>query len=201
MPRLCVGLTGGIASGKSLAGRLFQDLSVAVIDADQVSRDLVAPGSDGLREIVSTFGEDVLDDSGSMDRARMRERVFGDAEQRSKLEAILHPRIAAELQARRDRAIGPYCILMVPLLARLPVIQQLAQRILVVDCPVELQRQRLLQRDAISAELADAMIAAQASREQRLALADDVITNDRDIAHVAAQVADLHGQYLTLAGS
>ncbi|PKV14101.1 dephospho-CoA kinase [Xanthomonas prunicola] len=179
MSDFIVGLTGGIASGKSALAAEFEKLGVPVVDADLVARQVVAPGP-VLDAIVAQFGAEVLLTDGTLDRQTLRQRVFADTAQRRVLEAITHPAIRSELQRAALAAPAPYTIVAIPLLAEVGgrAGYPWLDRILVVDVPVALQHQRLMQRDAATAELADRMIAAQATREQRLAIADDVVRND-----------------------
>jgi len=195
-----VALTGGIASGKSETARRFAALGASVIDADVVAREIVQPGMPALEEIAATFGEQILDASGSLERAEMRTLIFGDAEARRKLETILHPRVRAEILVRTDAAQGPYVLLVIPLLVETAGYEW-ADRVLVVDLPREQQLARAIARDRMSPALAEAMINAQASREQRLAAADDVIDNSGAPAALDAQVAMLHRKYLDLAAA
>lgn len=195
---LTVGLTGGIASGKSLAATAFAALGTPVINADQVARDVVAPGTEGLRRIRERFGAAFIQADGQLDRRRMREHVFADPQARRDLEAITHPAIGTRLQQWRDAQTAPYCVLDVPILVE-SGLDRLADRILVIDAPVTLQVERLVGRDRISAELAAQMLAAQASREQRLARADDVIVNTGAPEAVGQAVAQLHAFYQELA--
>ena len=196
-----VGLTGGVASGKSAVAGLFARLGIVVADADVAARAVVEPGQPGLANVVAAFGTDVLDASGRVDRARLRARVFNDAEARRQLEGLLHPPIRMALREAAEAAPGPYVIVAIPLLAEgggrdaYPWLD----RILVVDAPIELQRSRLMARDGIDAALADRMLAAQAGRRQRLAIADDVIVNDGAIEALAPQVEALDRQYRRLA--
>ena len=196
-----IGLTGGIASGKSALEKAFAKQGVVVADADQLAREVVAPGEPALAAVVERFGRDVLQADGQLDRAALRVRVFGDPDQRRALEAILHPAIRARLEAICRAAPGPYAIAMVPLLtegggrAAYPWLH----RILVVDTPAAVQKARLMQRDGIDATLADQMMAAQASRAERLALADDIVVNDGDIHHLQHAADALHLRYLALA--
>lgn len=196
-----IGLTGGIASGKSALEKAFAAHGVVVADADLIAREVVAPGEPALAAVVEHFGAGVLQADGQLDRAALRVRVFGDPEQRRALEAILHPAIRARLEAICRAAPGPYAIAMVPLLtegggrAAYPWLH----RILVVDTPAAVQKARLMQRDGIDATLADQMMAAQASRAQRLALADDIVVNDGDIHHLQHAADALHLRYLALA--
>jgi len=192
-----VALTGGIASGKSAIADRFAALGASVLDADLVARELVLPGSPALAEIVESFGADVLDANGALDRGAMRARIFSDADARRRLEAILHPRIRATLRERACAAEGPYVLLVIPLLAESGRYDWV-DRVLVVDTPREVQRQRLLARDGITEALADSMIDAQASRERRLALADDVIVNDATLAEAQVRIAALHAYYVSL---
>jgi dephospho-CoA kinase len=196
--KLTVGLTGGIASGKSLVGELFHRQGVALVDADQVARDVVAPGQPGLAALVQRFGAAILEPDGSLARRRMRERVFADDGERTALEAILHPLIHAELARRRDALPGAYGLLMIPLLARTGM-RALVNRVLVVDAPEEMQLERLARRDGITRDLAQRMLAAQDTRPQRLAIADDVLLNDGPAARLEGLVAQLHGHYLGIA--
>lgn len=195
---LTVGLTGGIASGKSLAATAFAALGAPVINADQVARDVVAPGTEGLRRIRERFGAAFIQADGQLDRRRLREHVFADAQARRDLEAITHPAIGARLRQWRDAQTAPYCVLDVPILVE-SGLDRLADRILVIDAPVAVQVERLVERDRISAELAARMLAAQASREQRLARADDVILNAGAPDAVGEAVQRLHAFYLELA--
>lgn len=189
-----VAITGGIASGKSTVGALFAQLGAAVIDADQVARDVVALGSPGLAQVAAHFGDAVLDTAGGLDRAGMRKRIFNDASARADLEAIVHPLIRAELLRQRDASQAAYVMLMLPIFKRM-ALQAEVDRILVVDAPTETQRQRLVARDGNSAELAGQIIAAQESRAERLALADDVIENHATEQALSAQIQRLHQHY------
>jgi len=196
----CVALTGGIASGKSAVCDRFATHGVEVIDADVVARDLVAPGMPALREVVATFGAAMLDSRGGLDRAAMRERVFADTNARRRLEAILHPRVRAVLRERASTVRGPYVMLAIPLLVESGGDYRWVDRVLVVDVPREVQHARLIARDGITDALADSMLDAQASRKQRLAIADDIIVNDGTLADLDQRVAALHAKYLALAG-
>ena len=197
---MVVGLTGGIGSGKSTVSRLFEQLGVPVVDADVVAREVVEPGQPALAEVVAAFGEGVLAGDGRLDRARLRELVFASPERRRELEGILHPRIREEM-ARRVAAIeAPYCIESVPLLVESGRSADV-DRVLLVDLPERLQVERTLARDGGSEETVRAIIASQATREQRLAVADDVIDNSEPPAAVRRRVEDLHGRYLAAAAS
>lgn len=200
MSGFVVGLTGGIASGKSAVAREFAARGVHVADADVAAREAVAAGSAGLAEVVAAFGAGVLDASGALDRAAMRRRIFEDTDAKRMLEAIVHPRVRAALQAECAAAPGPYAVAAIPLLAEAGGRDAYPwlDRILVVDAPVEAQRARLLARDGIDAALADRMIAAQATRAQRLAIADDVLANTGTLADLAGHVAALDRFYRLL---
>jgi dephospho-CoA kinase len=193
-----IGLTGGIASGKSTVAEMFAALGVAVIDTDVIAREIVQPGEPALDEIRAEFGDQVILASGELDRTAMRHLVFADAPAREKLEAILHPRIRESTVEQAAAAGGEYQLIVVPLLAESPI-RDFVDRILVVDCPEDVQIQRLLARDAESEEQARRMLAAQAGREQRLAIADDVILNDGDLEQARVQVEALHTAYTDLA--
>lgn len=197
----CIGLTGGIASGKTAVASAFESLGILVADADVAARDAVAAGSDGLAEVVAAFGVDVLDADGRLDRASMRKRVFGDDSARKRLEAIIHPRVRETLARQCAQASSPYAIAAIPLLAEVGArtAYPWLQRILVVDVPVDVQRERLTRRDGIDAALADRMIAAQATRDQRLAIADDIIVNTGSLEDLSRHVAALDARYQKLA--
>ena len=197
----CVGLTGGIASGKSAVAHAFAALGIVIADADIAAREAVAVGSDGLVEVVAAFGPDILDDTGALDRAAMRKRVFGDDAARKRLEAIIHPRVRESLARQCAQATSPYAIAAIPLLAEVGAraAYPWLQRILVVDVPVEVQHARLIQRDGIDDSLADRMIAAQATREQRLAIADDIVVNTSTLDDLQRHVAALDARYRSLA--
>lgn len=197
----CVGLTGGIASGKSAVAHAFESLGIVVADADIAARKAVAAGSDGLAEVVAAFGRDILDTTGALDRAAMRKRVFGDDAARKRLEAIIHPRVRDSLAHQCAQATSSYAIAAIPLLAEVGAraAYPWLQRILVVDVPVEVQHARLIQRDGIDAALADRMIAAQATREQRLTIADDIIINTGNMEDLERHVVVLDARYRSLA--
>jgi len=201
MAGYCVGLTGGIASGKSAVADRFAALGVAVADADVVARAIVEPGQPALGEVVAAFGVGVLLADGRLDRAALRKRVFGDAQARRRLEAILHPPIRLALREACMTAPGPYAVVAIPLLAEgggrdaYPWLD----RLLVVDVPREVQVERLMQRDGIDAELAGRMLDAQATRGERLAIADDVLVNTGTLERLDAEVAALDRLYRTLA--
>lgn len=193
----CVGLTGGIASGKSAVAHAFEALGIVVADADIAAREAVALGSDGLAEVVAAFGPDILDSTGALDRAAMRKRVFGDDAARKRIEAIIHPRVRESLAQQCAQATSPYAIAAIPLLAEVGAraAYPWLQRILVVDVPVDVQHARLIQRDGIDAALADRMIAAQATRKQRLAIADDIVVNTGTFDELQKHIAALNARY------
>ncbi len=198
----CVGLTGGVASGKSAVADAFAALGITVADADIAARAAVAPGSDGLAAVVEAFGAGVLAADGQLDRAAMRRRIFDDPTARRTLESIVHPRVRTWLAAECAAAPSPYVIVAIPLLAEVGrEAYPWLQRVLVVDVTPGVQHARLMRRDGIDAALATRMIEAQASRAQRLAIADDVLVNDRDLAALHAEVARLDAMYRRLAAS
>jgi len=201
MSRFVIGLTGGIAAGKSEVSRRFEALGITVADADLAARAVVAPGSEGLARIAAHFGDTILQADGQLDRAALRARIFDSTQARQALEAITHPAIRQLLRETCEQAEGPYAIAAIPLLTEAGGRQQYPwlDRILVVDVPVAVQHARLMQRDGIDAALADRMIAAQASREARLALADDVVVNDGHPDHLQAHVERLDRAYRELA--
>ncbi|MFO8156449.1 MAG: dephospho-CoA kinase [Pseudomonadota bacterium] len=193
-----VGLTGGIGSGKSTVADLFAEHGVPVIDTDRVARDVVAPGTPGLADVAARFGPDVLADDGSLDRAALRRRVFRDDRARAELEALLHPRIRAAVDAASAEADGPYLLLVIPLLLEKGW-QASIHRILVADAAPEDQIRRTMARDQISREEVEAILAAQVDRESRLAAADDVIDTRTDLDTLARHVAELDRRYRRLA--
>lgn len=196
-PILRIGLTGGIASGKSAVANEFASLGIPIIDADLISRELVEPGQPAFAKIVEMFGQAVLDRSGHLDRRRLRDIVFADPVQRKRLENVLHPAVRAELSRRSMKSTGPYQILVVPLLVE-NSLGHLVDRILVVDTPESTQMERLQDRDSVDPEQARRMLAAQTSRAARLAQADDVIANTGSLSDLKGQVAALHRRYLDL---
>lgn len=193
-----IGLTGGIASGKSVVADLFAKLGVPVIDTDVIAREVVQPGQPALGKIRERFGESMIDAAGKLDRAALRKVIFRDENARLDLEAILHPRIGAETRRQAGAAGGPYQLIVVPLLVGSALIQ-FVDRVLVVDCSEDTQLKRLLERDAETVEQAERIIAAQVSREERLAIADDVILNDDSLAETYAAVIRLDQKYRLLA--
>lgn len=194
-----VGLTGGIASGKSTAAKFFGALGVPILDSDQVARDVVEPGQPPLERLVERFGRKILTPDGHLDRPALRDIVFSDPKARADLEALTHPAIGAAMEARSAAAGGPYQILVIPLLVEKNLASHV-DRVLVVDCDEDLQIRRLRDRDGSTPEQVQAILKAQAPRAARLKAADDVIRNDTDMSAVRDQVAALHGRYLELAG-
>lgn len=196
---LRIGLTGGVASGKTTVAKLFADAGVVVLDTDVIARDVVEPGEPALAALVEALGDDILGTDGRLDRALLRRRIFGDETLRRRVESILHPAILAELGRQSAAAAGPYQVLVIPLLVENDL-AGMVDRVLVVDCPVERQIERLMRRDGETRKGAEAMLAAQVSRETRLAAADDVVVNDGTLADLAARVARLDRKYRDLAG-
>lgn len=194
-----LGLTGGIGSGKSAVAQRFVELGVYLVDADHAARWVVEPGRPALAKIVEHFGEGILQPDGQLDRAALRSLIFQNAEQRRWLETLLHPLIGQEIMQYLARAESLYAILVSPLLIESGQ-HQLTQRVLVIDAPEQLQVQRTMQRDQTSAEQVQAILKAQASREERLRHADDVLVNDRDVEWLKTEVERLHTFYLTLRG-
>jgi dephospho-CoA kinase len=194
---LRIGLTGGIGSGKSTVAALFAARGVPVVDTDEIARHLVRPGSEALAEIVRTFGASLLTLSGELDRAALRAHVFANPVERIRLEAILHPRIRAEVAARIAALHTRYCVIVVPLLLE-AAFSDMVDRVLVVDTTEESQLARACVRSGLSEEEVRRIMAAQASRAERLAAAHDVIHNDRDLAHLEREVVRLHELYLSL---
>ncbi len=193
-----IGLTGGIASGKSTVANLFAELGATIIDTDVIAREIVEPGQPALQEIATAFGEEMLQPDGRLDRKALRDRVFADTEDLQRLEAITHPRIRAETLRQASEAGGPYQLIVVPLLVQSPL-REAVDRILVVDCQEQTQIERLMARDADSETQARRILAAQASRSERLAIADDVVANDGSLQDTRRQVAALHEIYRSLA--
>ena len=203
-PRLRIGLTGGIASGKSTVEQRFKELGVPVINADDSSRAVVARGSPGLAAVVERFGAGILTAQGELDRRELRSLIFSDAGRRKELEAILHPLIRSDMARQTSQAAGPYVVLSIPLLVEGDARGQgdardRYDRVLVVDADESLQLARLMTRDAVSEAEARASVAAQASRAARLAAADDVIVNSGTVADLRHAVDLLHRRYLELA--
>ncbi len=195
-----IGLTGGIASGKTTVADMFAALEVPVIDTDLIAREVVATGEPALIDIRHEFGDEVFDDKGDLDRGAMRRIVFADNDARERLQAILHPRIQAAAYQQAARAGGRYQLIVVPLLTESPI-RDFVDRVLVVDCDESTQIRRLVARDGESEGQARRILAAQASRDERLKIADDVLRNDSDLSATLEQVQALHHQYLALTTS
>lgn len=196
-----VAMTGGVAAGKSAVARHFAVLGVPVLDADAAARAVVQPGQPALAEIVAAFGVDAIAADGSLDRAWMRQRVFADVGQRRRLEAIVHPRVHAWIEARLDEVHAPYVLLDIPLLAETWPAYAWVDRVLLVDAPAALRRARLLQRDRIDAAAAQRLLDAQASDAARRQQADDVLDNSGGEPALEAAVAALHAHYRRLAAA
>jgi dephospho-CoA kinase len=196
-----VGLTGGIGSGKSAATTCFAALGASVVDTDLIAHALTAPGGAAIAAIRRAFGDDMLAADGSLDRSAMRALAFQRPEARRQLEAILHPMIRAESARQCVEAHGPYVILAVPLLIESGDYRARCDRICVVDCPEALQVTRVRQRNALPEAQIRSIMAAQASREQRLAAADDVIDNSGTLEALEVQVERLHARYLAAASA
>lgn len=194
---LRIGLTGGLASGKSTVAALFAAKGVPVIDTDLIARDVVRTGTPAHAAVVNAFGISILDPTGAVDRARLRERVFADPHARRQLESILHPHIRAETEDRLARLIAPYCVVVVPLLIETDF-DELVDRILVIDAEEALQIERAMRRSGLARETARAILAAQSDRAARRARADDIIENSGEAAALAPQVDALHQRYLAL---
>jgi dephospho-CoA kinase len=198
-PRLRIGLTGGIASGKSTVTQRFAELGVPVIDADVAARNVVERGKPGLEQVVRRFGPGVLDASGNLDRAALRALIFSDSGLRHALDAILHPLIRADMERQAATVHGPYLVMAIPLLIEGERARDRVDRVLVVDADEALQIQRVQARDGSSLSQARAILASQASREARLAAADDVLRNSGSVADLRQAVDRLHEKYLHLA--
>lgn len=194
---LRIGLTGGIASGKSAVATLFAALGVPIIDTDEIAREIVSPGSAVLDRIAARFGSGLVNGDGALDRAALRTLVFADPARRRELEAITHPAILERMRARSAAAAGPYQILAIPLLTEKGLRGEV-DRVLVVDCDEETQVRRLQARDGTPPGEARAMLSAQASRAERRAIADDVIVNDGDLHALRDQVEELHARYVAI---
>ncbi|WP_159869644.1 MULTISPECIES: dephospho-CoA kinase [unclassified Raoultella] len=196
--RYTVALTGGIGSGKSTVADAFSHLGVNVIDADIIARQVVEPGTPALLAIAARFGQQMINDDGTLNRRSLRERIFAHAEDKTWLNALLHPLIQQETHRQIQAASSPYVLWVVPLLVENNLVAN-ADRVLVVDVARETQIARTILRDRVSREHAERILAAQATREQRLAAADDVIENMGPPDAIASDVARLHEKYLMLA--
>jgi dephospho-CoA kinase len=195
---LRIGLTGGIASGKSTVSEAFTQLGIPVIDADVVAREVVAPGTPGLQAVVRRFGDQVLDSAGALNRSALRAVIFQDPQARRDLETLLHPLIRSRMDDLADAAIGPYVVMAIPLLVEGGPSDRV-DRVLVVDTDESAQVRRVVSRDHVDEAQARAILAAQASRTQRLSAADDVLENRGSVAELRQAVEKLHQRYLQLA--
>jgi dephospho-CoA kinase len=196
-----VGLTGGIGSGKSTVADCFAALGVPVIDTDVIARDLAAPGGAALDAIRAVFGEAVMQADGTLDRAALRRRVFADSAARHQLEAILHPRIRQVVGDMLATLTAPYALIVIPLLAETGGYRDVLNRVLVVDCPEDVQIARVRARSGLTQAEIKAILAAQAGRAERLGVADDIIVNTASLETLRAEVAALHQRYLALAAA
>ena len=199
MKRYVVGLTGGIGSGKSAVARLFAERGADIVDTDAIAHELTAPGGAAIPPIEARFGRTAIAADGALDRTAMRTRVFSDVAARRQLEAILHPLIRARSEQLLTQAKGPYAVLVVPLLVEAGLDRARYRRILVVDCPEEVQIARVMARSGLAAAEVRAIMATQASRTERLSQADDVVDNGGALEHLAPQVERLHRAYLAFA--
>lgn len=195
----CIGLTGGVGSGKTSAARIFQELGAAVVDTDEIAHDLTRPGGAAVAAIRSEFGADYIATAGGLDRAKMRRLVFTDPAARKTLESILHPLIRRNSQASIAAAQQPYVLVVVPLLLETGAYRELIARVLVIDCDEQRQIARTMKRSALSSDEVHAIMAAQLPRAKRLAAADDVLHNDADLGALRRQAKALHEKYVTLA--
>ncbi|MEY4598546.1 MAG: dephospho-CoA kinase [Pseudomonadota bacterium] len=201
MMAYCVGVTGGIGSGKSSAAALFAERGAGIVDTDDIAHELTRSGGRAMAAIIKAFGPGIAAADGSLDRNAMRQRVFADPVQRKVLEGILHPLIRAEARDRVNCSAAPYVMLVVPLLLESSGYPDLVQRVLVIDCEESLQISRTMQRSALTEEAVRAIMAAQLPRQQRLARADDVLLNNGDLSQLRSQVDRLHDRYLALAAA
>ena len=197
---LYIGLSGGIASGKTIVSDEFSSLGADIIDTDIIARELIFSGSETLNEIVSVFGEDVLQDDGNLNRKLMRQIIFSEKDKKITLEKIMHPKIQNEVKLKIQSASGQYQIIVVPLLLQSPILD-FVDRVLIIDCNEKIQINRLMNRDNISEELAKKMIENQSKREERLAIADDVILNEGCIEEIKHEVKKLNDFYIKISSS
>lgn len=199
MTRFTVALTGGIGSGKSAVAERFAALGAEVVDTDAIAHGLTAPGGEAMAAIKAAFGPEFVADDGSLDRNRMRSHVFAHGAERRRLEDILHPMIRAEVEIRREASRAPYVVVVIPLLVEGDDPRGRFDRVLVVDCDPETQVRRVMARNGLGAEAVERILAAQANRAERLAVADDVIVNDGPLAKLDSAAAALHARYLAAA--
>jgi len=195
---LKIGLTGGIGCGKSTVCRLFAELGVTIIDADIIGKQLVEPGMPVLDLLKTEFGDQILDAEGALNRALLRDMVFSDAKKKQQLEAIMHPPIYQQIAVDINNSAGAYCIIAIPLLLETQK-ADIVDRVLVVDCSLEMQLERVMQRDNLSRTQALSIIESQISRQQRLMLADDIINNSATLTELAEQIKRLHNSFILLA--
>ncbi len=195
---IIIGLSGGIASGKTTVANLFNEhFNIDIVDADIVAREVVALGSEGLKQIAIHFGEEVLLEDGALNRAKLREVIFTDPTEKQWLNELLHPMIRNKIDSDLSKVTSPYALLVAPLLVENQM-QGMADRVLIVDVPTEVQIERTMSRDNVSKEQVTAILKSQASREQRLAVADDVIKNHTKNQELLPQITDLHQKYLAI---
>ena len=194
---LRIGLTGGIGSGKTTVKNFFDELGAPTIDADEISHRITKPGQAAFDEVVALFGKESLDETGNLDRKRLRALIFDEPDLKQKLEAIIHPRVRAQIREFTDRVDYPYCIICIPLLLETGS-QSTVDRVLVVDAPEELQVARVSLRDNAEERQTRSIIRSQAGREQRLDAAHDIIVNDGNINDLKAQVKNLHERYMMM---
>ena len=197
---LYIGLSGGIASGKTIVSDEFSSLGADIIDTDIIARELIFPGSKTLNEIISVFGENVIQDDGNLNRKLMRQIIFSEKDKKITLEKIMHPKIQNEVKLKIQSASGQYQIIVVPLLLQSPILDFI-HRVLIIDCDEKIQINRLIKRDNISEELAKKMIENQSKREERLAIADDVILNEGRIEEIKHEVKKLNDFYIKISSS
>ncbi|CAM2868794.1 dephospho-CoA kinase [Vibrio diazotrophicus] len=195
---LVIGLTGGIASGKTTVANMFRDhFGIEIVDADVIARQVVEKGSIGLEAIHQHFGDEILTTEGELNRAELRTRIFANEDEKTWVNQLLHPMIRQQMERDLQRVTSPYALLVVPLLTE-NNLQHMADRVLVVDVDEETQIERTMSRDKVPMEQAKSILAAQASREQRLAIADDVIKNDAKNQKLLPQITELHKKYLAI---
>ena len=195
---IIIGLSGGIASGKTTVANLFNEhFNIDIVDADIVAREVVAVGSDGLKQITDRFGETILLEDGSLNRSKLRELIFSDPTEKQWINDLLHPMIRNKIDSDLSKVTSPYGLLVAPLLVENQM-QSMADRVLIVDVPTEVQIERTMSRDNVSREQVASILKSQASREQRLAVADDVIKNHTKNQELLPQITDLHQKYLAI---
>ena len=195
---IIIGLSGGIASGKTTVANLFNEhFNIDIVDADIVAREVVAVGSDGLKQITDRFGETILLEDGSLNRSKLRELIFSDPTEKQWINGLLHPMIRNKIDSDLSKVTSPYGLLVAPLLVENQM-QSMADRVLIVDVPTEVQIERTMSRDNVSREQVASILKSQASREQRLAVADDVIKNHTKNQELLPQITDLHQKYLAI---